>query len=245
MSDQDTKQESGQADPAQQEAKPLFSIGSRQYDVDAAVKKITSADSHIEGLEKETQTYKQRIQELEEKLKGQGDLDSKLDEALQKLGQAQNTQTQQPAGTTTQADYEELRKQILSEAAKIAVDSTQQYEQGKIRDLNMSKNIEAAKRRFGDQYEAKLREEGQALGYDDTVIQKLAEGSPEVFNRLFGLTQKPKDSTVAPNSDLVRRAQDYQKKEPLPDPTKAFDSSSRVTLMQQRLNAKMKEKGLI
>ena len=58
MSDQaQTETNSGQADQAQQEVKPLFSVGDRQYSAEDAAKKILNAGSHISTLESETKQY--------------------------------------------------------------------------------------------------------------------------------------------------------------------------------------------
>ena len=239
MSDQDNKPDQGSADPAGTETKPLFSIGTRDYkDVDDVVNKITNADNHISTLEKERKADKDKIQELEEKLAEMGDQSSKLDTLLDKLG---NSNSQ--AGQTDQVDIESLRKQLLEEAKNVSVQTSTALEQQKLAEANTLKNIEIAKKKFGSDYEAKLRDEASVLGYSDQDIQKLAAGDPERFKRLFNLDVTSSPSELSPNARGGREIP-KPKITNLPNPANAFNSQGRVNALQARLEAKLKEKGL-
>ena len=232
MSDNDNNQNADQQ-------KPLFSIGNREYDVDAAVNKITSADNHIQTLENERKADKERIEALEAKLAETGDLSAKLDSALEKL----NGSNQQ-ANQTGSVDLDALRKQVLEEAAKVSADAAVSFEKQKIAEANTIKNIDLAKQKFGTEFETKLREEGAKLGYNDEDIQKLAKGDSERFKRLFNLEVRQTSSEPAPNSGFNAR---YKPKPPsdLPSVTGAWNSEGRVNALQERLKAKLKEKNML
>jgi len=246
QSDQTQKAE-GQADQAQQEQKPLFNIGDRQYDTDAAIKKIQSADSHISTLENEKkqqetlmEQQQSRIQELEAELAKKGDLSSKLDQALSNLNQQTTTEATPPV------DLDKLQQDMLQKSQQGTIQAIQQYEQQKVAQSNLSENIQVAQKVLGSDYEAKLREMGSEFGFNDAKIQEIASGSTEFFKRVFGLN-KPVQESVAPQQNLsyAQKARDYSlNKSNKPDPTKAFDGHTRTSMMQERLNAKMKEKGL-
>lgn len=233
MSDQDNKD-----NPADQ-AKPLFSIGTREYDIDSAVNKITNADNHIANLETETAGYKQKIEELEAKLEQQGDLSAKLDAALEKLGTVKDA----PAGPTDSATLESLKAKILEEAVHASTGVVTEFEKQKIAQANTVANIELAKKKFGTEYETKLREEGKLLGYSDEDIQKLAAGDSERFKRLFGLDVSAKPSEVSHQGGGYRPSHEPVITD-LPSPVDAWNNAGRVDAVQQRLKAKLKEKGI-
>ena len=231
-------------DNADQAQKPLFTIGTREYDVDAAVSKITNADNHISTLEQERKADKARLEELEAKLKSQSDLEAKLDEALSKVGQGSQGSSNQSAGSTDPVDIQELRRQVLTEAVKAASETTSQMKQQEIQLANQQANIELAKKKFGDQYEAKLREEAQKLGMSDADIQNLAMGGTETFKRLFNLNTQASPSESSPTGSYRSGFRSSSVPSNLPDPTKAFTPADRVRLMQERLQAKAKQHGL-
>ena len=231
-------------DNADQAQKPLFTIGTREYDIDAAVSKITNADNHISTLEQERKADKARLEELEAKLKSQSDLEAKLDEALSKVGQGSQGSSNQSAGSTDPVDIQELRRQVLTEAVKAASETTSQMKQQEIQLANQQANIELAKKKFGDQYEAKLREEAQKLGMSDADIQNLAMGGTETFKRLFNLNTQASPSESSPTGSYRSGFRSSSVPSNLPDPTKAFTAADRTRLMQERLEAKLKQHGL-
>lgn len=234
MSDQDNKD----TNPADQ-AKPLFSIGTRDYkDVDDVVNKITNADNHISTLETERKADKERIEQLEQKLREKEDQSSKLDDVLNKLGE-QSSQTDQ----TGSVDIEALRQDLLKQAADVSVKAATEMEKQKIAQANTATNIEQAKAKFGSDYETKLREEAGKLGYSDEDILKLAAGDAERFKRLFNLDTSPRPSESAPSTNGYRPGGYQPKITDLPNPSMAFNSTGRVSAVQERLKAKLKEKG--
>lgn len=233
-----------QADPAP-EQKPLFSIGTREYDIDAAVSKITNADNHISTLEQERKADKARLEELEAKLKSQSDLEAKLDEALSRLGNPQQGSSNQNTGSTDPVDIQELRNSLLREAVQAASQTTSDLKQQEIQQANTQANIDLAKKKFGDQYEAKLREEASKLGMSDADIQNLAKGGTETFKRLFNLNVQANPSDTSPTGSVRSGFRSSTAPSNLPDPTKAFTAADRVRLMQERLQAKAKQHGLI
>lgn len=228
MSDQ--TQNPGQADQAEQEApKPLFTVGDRQYTPEDAVKKIQNADNHISTLEQERKADKDRIAALEAELAKMQDLDTKLDSALNTLGQQEKT-----TETTNPVDINKLKEELLKEVADLTLNTVSSVEQTKIANQNRTANIQAAQNVYGSEYETKLRELGQKFGYNDEGIQKLAEGSPELFKQIFGLNQQPKPK-VTPSSSFTGVPSKSNQDKPLKDFTKAWDSNSRVRLMEENL----------
>lgn len=174
--------------PDQSAQAPLFTIGDRAYDVEAAQKKILNADNHISTIEQDNQSLKQQLAEAQAKL----DQATKLDDALSKL----QGNTMQPQQQTTEnqphVDVEALRTALLKEAQEAATNSVSSFRQQEIAESNSKESIGAAQRMFGSDYETKLREKGASLGLDDTSIVKMAESNPALFKQTFGLTGTPK-----------------------------------------------------
>lgn len=238
-----TNDNSGQGDQPNTDVKPLFTIGTRDYDVDAAVSKITNADNHISTLEQERKADKARLEELERELEKRQDLEAKLDQALARVGD--NSGGSGETDSTNPVDIQELRNQVIQEAVRAASETTNSIKQQEIEQQNTLQNIELAKAKFGSDYEAKLRAEASKLGMTDTDIQKLAKGGTETFKRLFDLNTTPASTEAGPNSSVRGSVFTRPVNKDLPDPTKAFRAEDRVRLMQERLEQKAKEKGLI
>jgi hypothetical protein len=176
-----------------QQGSPLFSVGDRQYDAEAAQKKIINADNHINTIESENATLKQKMLEMQAQL----DQATKLDDALAQLGQ-QQTPAPQPTETPTPVDVEALKADLLRQAQEAANNSVASFQQQQIAGANQNESISAAQKFYGSEYESKLREKGAELGLDDTAIVNMAKGNPVLFKRTFGLEGNPK---VTPNVD--------------------------------------------
>lgn len=172
----------------QDKQEPLFKIGDRAYDVDAAQKKIENADNHINTIEQDNATLKQQLADAQARL----DQATKLDEALAKLQGNQMQQQPQPQEQQPHVDVEALKTALLKEAQDAAVNSVSSYRQQEIADANAQDSIGAAQRMFGSDYESKLREKGASLGLDDKAIQSMANSNPALFKQTFGLNGKPK-----------------------------------------------------
>lgn len=195
MFEDETKSEQSQTEQASDQS-ALFKVGDREYDVESASKKISSADTHIAQLEKELQDLRGSMSKLD-----------KLDK-LEELLQAKQTPAHEPETTPTQAapqaqfNKDELLQELLGE-----LDSRSQET---VLKANEQKAVQAAKDKFGTDYQTKLLERGQELQMDKKAIQDFARTKPAAFAALFGLNTQGKES-ASPSSSV------YIKPEPKSD----------------------------
>lgn len=235
MSDQDVKEETQeQADQAtEQEAKPLFTVGDREYDVEAAQKKIVNADSFIEQLKTEGKSKDDQIAELQAKL----DQAAKLEEALERMNQqsanqGESNMAQQDEAvdkTNPTVDFDELKKSLLQEV-ETSLTARQQQE---LHQKNEAEAIESAQKVFGSDYEAKLREKAKSLGMSDSDILAEARSNPKKFKALFGLN---KEQSSSPSPFSTRNIQTKQRESSL-DFSPKLRSQDRMSQTQNNMQA--------
>jgi hypothetical protein len=180
----------------QQESAPLFQVGERTYDVEAAKVKIENADKHISTIQSENATLREEM----ERLKAQVESSMKLDQVLDAV-QAKGTPSSSPAENTTQAVDKEALIRELEESLTSKIEGTlTQAEQRKQAEATLNASIELAKSKYGSEYEAQLRKVGSELGLDDAGIREMASSKPELFKRTFNLEQAKVVNTSAPSS---------------------------------------------
>lgn len=164
----------------------MFKVGDREYTPEDAAKKIENADSFIETLKAERAQDSERMKALEAQL---AELTGKLDTAAKLedvLNSKREVQTTQPAEQTTPPAVDE--DAIL---AKLRQQMTQES-QVELRAKNMKAAIESASKKYGSEWQTKLKERGKEVGMDEKAIQAMAETSPQAFAELFKLTGTPK-----------------------------------------------------
>lgn len=196
MSDQDNKEElKDKPDQGTQDDlnKPLFSVDGRDYDKEAAVKKIENADSHISTLETESKNKDVEIATL----KAQLDQAKKLEDVLQELRTPQSASIGDQS-TTTQQDLDSVVKNLEEKLLGTVENkfTTQQLQAQE--KANETASLEAAKTVLGSDYNKILRERAAKLGMSDEDIVKEAKGNPEKFKAVFGLNKESQPS-VTPN----------------------------------------------
>lgn len=160
-------------------------IGDRKYDKDAAVTKITHADSHISKLE----------QELAE-LRREKELLSAQQEARQAMSQLQTQSNPTPAVQNTTETGKDDGNDLESRVEQIL----RQRESQTVKQTNLNQSTEAAKAVYGEAYQAKLEELGKGLGMSKADIVELASSKPQAFKHLFGLNTNapaPKPSATS------------------------------------------------
>ena len=190
MSDNDTKDNTGIADPALEKEAPLFTIGDRNFNKDDAVNKITNADSFIEQLKAEGKTKDDELIQLRAKL----DQAMKLEDAVASMNSKGTGDTPNQEAPTSAIDIEALKKEILGDFES----SLTAKEKSGIAQKNQESSISAAQSVYGDQYESKLREKAKQLGMSDEDIITEAGANPEKFKALFGLN-KHTNTTPSPS----------------------------------------------
>jgi hypothetical protein len=182
--------------------KPLFEVGGRSYDSDAAQKKILNADSHIVTLEQERKGDQSTIEQLQAQLaeaNSKLENSTKLDQVIEKMNM--QAPTSSPEQTAQGIDVEQLRASMLEQANQAALTQVQQFESNKIQEANQLDSISAAKAVFGTDYEAKLRATGAEMGLNDEGIQTMAKSNPVLFKQAFGLNKQQTNSAY-PNNGL-------------------------------------------
>jgi hypothetical protein len=180
----------------QQVDQPTFTVGDREYDVDAATKKITAADEHIAKLESERAQERERIAQLEAQLAQS----TKLEEALQKLN-AESVKDQ-PAQNTTGVDLESLTEKA-KEAALAAIQEKETQAQTQAREAaeaeNFKKVQDALVEIYGKDVDTAIVEK---TGMSVETAMRMAK-DPEQSVALLRLMEadKPKAS-LSPQGDI-------------------------------------------
>jgi hypothetical protein len=185
MSDQDLKPEEN-AD----KAKPLFTIGERNFSKDDAVNKITNADSFIKQLKAEGKLKDDELAQL----RAQIDQSTKLDDALARMNSQGTSETPNQEAPTSAIDIEALKKELLGSMSE----SLSQKDKAALSQKNQEDSISAAQSVYGDSYESKLRERAKQLGMSDEDIISEASANPKKFKSLFGL-DKQHTTTPSPS----------------------------------------------
>ena len=201
--DQDEPQVAPQVDKEIDPSKPLFKVGDREYNAESAAKDIAHKQAFIEQLLKEKRELEQRVQEQES-------VDSKLQEALDKLNQQRIQDEPIPSQETKTVDQEQIMEQLRKIAAETSSETYQQKEQERLRQENLRKSIEAAKEAHGDSYEEVLREKGKALGLNEEQIQSIAQENPAMFAEMFArkVQAPPQAPTGRNGAHYAHRKQD-------------------------------------
>ena len=195
---------------------PLFKIGDREYDVEAAKTKIEHADKHVQTIESDNAQLRQEV----EQLKAQVANSSKLDQVLESLQAKQvASPTSTDENTTQSVDKDALIQELLSQVeTKIEGTLTAKQQQAQL-EQTLTETVSLAQAKFGSEYETVLRTKGQELGLDDAGIQNMAATQPKVFKQLFGLSDtkvpakgSPTPSVVVPASNNSQQATDVDYK---------------------------------
>lgn len=215
-----------------------FTVGDREYDEPAAVKKITEADSFIEQLLQEKRELEAQFEEVKQKASGQ----SKLDEALELLRKQQNQNAEQPSQETPTVDQSEIMEMVRKLAQEEARNTYASTAAQQAEERNVQQAMQSAKERFGDSYADKLLERGKALGMEQAEISEMASKNPSVFKELF--IGSSKGSNPAPSGSVNSRAIDGQKEEPLPTIGKHWNAKARVDSLRQVEEAYRKKMNL-
>lgn len=168
--DQSVEQEQSQ-DP-----KVTFKVGDREYDTDAAAKKISSADEHIKRIEAENAELRARA----EKALSEDQIQAKIEEALQKLNASKTeSRSEEP---TSSFDPEKLSK-AAEEAALNALKRQQE---------------EAARMEAQKSQEQLFRETQAKLAamYGEKVDEAIAEKAGISLDTALQMAKHPEQSKV-------------------------------------------------
>jgi glycerol-3-phosphate dehydrogenase len=140
----------------------LFELGGRKFTVDAAKKKIESADEHIKRIEEENA-------KLRTDLEGATTMD-KVMEAMSK--------NQDNKGATSPAtDPDNIAKMVQR-----IVEDTEEKRQ---REANILKVDSSMKEQYGDKAKEVLTHRSQELGLGIQTVMDIAAKSPAAFMELF------------------------------------------------------------
>lgn len=112
---------------------------------------------------------------------------------IKQLKSASNTDVEQTGAKETDKSAIDLNELDTRWMSKL-----QEHEAQKQRDANMSVVKEKLRERFGENWQAALREQTRKLGLKEDVATRLAEESPEAFIRTLGLDRKQEETFSAP-----------------------------------------------
>lgn len=140
---------------------PLFEIGDRKYDAEAARKKIESADEHIKRIEAENAEIRASLQKAKT-----------LEDVLSAMQSKQEQAPETPAPKTD--NIAELVEAALSNA-----------EQKRKQENNILSADTYMKQTYGEKAKEVLQKKATELGLGITTMMDIASKSPVAFKELF------------------------------------------------------------
>ena len=207
--------------------KVTFKVGDREYDMESAATKITSADTFIETLKQEKRDMESRLEELQKQANG----NSRLEEAIELLQKQHNSATETPRPETPTVDTNDMLEKLRKIAQEEALGTYQKSQLQSTKQENLRKSTALAKAKYGESFAEKLLERGTSLGLDQASIDAMASDNPEVFRALFVAVA----SSGAPspsgslNPQALGASQGFEK----PVVGKHWDSKARVNALRE------------
>lgn len=225
--EQPTQEAQTPAQEDQPDQKVTFKVGDREYDAEAAAKKISSADDFIEKLLQEKRDVEAQLEEARKQATGQ----TKLDEALELMRKQQAVSTEQPSQETPAVDQSALMEMVRKLAQEEAKSTYETESQRITRERNEQASLQAAKERYGDSFGNILLERGQHLGMTKEEVQELAGTKPEMFKELF--VPKVQGGKPYPQGSVNSAAVAGAQKKEAPTIGKHFNSKTRVEALRE------------
>jgi len=204
---------------AEQPAQPVFTIQGRDYTAETATTKVQSQDTHIRTLEQENKELREKISNIQHT----GDHAQKLDEILGQLQQPEKA-PETPQGVAPALTDSQLSDKIRAEMQAQAQRSTAE--------ANLNSCSEAAKRAFGDTWEAALTQKGAELGFDQANVNALMLDNPTAFNNLF--IPKQPTASVAPRASVAPSAALQGVPQKFPNATRQWGANERLAAQQSQ-----------
>lgn len=169
-----------------------FKVGEREYDADAAAKKISAADEHIRKIEEENA-----------KLRSQAEAAAKLEEALAKLEDMQNRNRNsddqnQDQPVDVASIVEEKLAAMLNER-----ETAQQTERRKqLAEQTFAETTKQLQEKFGDKVDEEVRAKAEELGISFDKALRMAADPEEsrILLKLLGTT--PAKGSAMPSSSV-------------------------------------------
>lgn len=198
FSDQEnTATTTDQVEEGKDYAAELIGDGKRYKDLSAAAKALVEKDMFIERLKAETA-------EARAALRGE----QKMDEFLEKLRSAQNTNgiasTQntmsgETASNQQNSNQTQITKALTAEEVQELLDRRDREKQEA---ANLSLAVQKVKETYGANYTAVMRQKAEELGMTPDYLTGLAKSQPKAFLKLVEADANQKGKTFNPTSSL-------------------------------------------
>ncbi len=199
-----------------------FSVGDRVFDAESAAKKIQAADQHIETIQSENQSYKERLAALEAQVAQA----TKIEEALAKLTPQQQAQDSQSSEVTPSVSEEQIgaiaTKQMEEYLAKQRAEAAQKAAQ-ELAERTFQETGEKLTAIFGDKVDEAMAAKATELGVSKVEIYEMAK-NPTTANMLVATMKGPESANQATPSGSFNTASI-----PSNAPDKHLDYGKRVT----------------
>lgn len=202
-----------------QDQKVTFKVGDREYDPEAAAKKISSADEHIQRIEAENAELRARA----EKALTEDQVQAKIEEALQKLNASKpESRSEEP---TSSFDPEKLST-AAREAALQALQEEREKEQAMAAKQTQEQLFKETQARLAAVYGDKIDEaiaEKTGIPLADALQMAKHPTQSKVLLKALGIDEKSKPSLSPSGSvNTVSLGRTSQPKSP-------FEGKDRIT----------------
>lgn len=141
--------------PEQQQDQATFKVGEREYDIEAAAKKISSADEHIQRIEAENAELRKRA----ESALSEEEISKRVEQALQKLQASQaEGQSKESNSSFDPEKLTDTAKQAALEALKQEREQERLAEQKSLQEKTFNETRAALQAKFGEDLDSVLPE---------------------------------------------------------------------------------------
>lgn len=174
-----------------------FKVGEREYDAEAATKKISAADEHIQKLEAEN-----------ERLRQETAASAKLEEALAKLETMQSSDHKSSDQNHDQpVDVASVVEEKLAAMLSERETASQAERQKQLAEQTFKDTTEKLKEKFGDKVDEEVKARAKELGISFEKAISMARDPEEssILLRLLGTT--PARGTAMPQPTLNNNGQ--------------------------------------
>lgn len=195
-------------DPEKDYLEELVGEGKKFQDVKELARAKYEADRTIEFRNKQFDRLREDYLKEREQNNTRAGLEEILAE-IKQLKSASNTESENSGAKETDKsaiNLDDLDNRFMSKL--------EEHELRKKREANMGIVKDKLRERFGENWQAALREQTRKMGLKEDVATRLAEESPEAFIRTLGLDRKSEESFSPPPKNQYPNFQSKSKAKP-------------------------------
>src|SRR5690625_111052 len=203
--------------------------------------KLQNADKHIQTLEGERSTDRDRVEKMMERLEALEKERTGMNDLLERLDTPQYKNNADESKDTKSIDED----QLMERAANAAYDRMNREQQEAKKRQNQAQVAEKLKNKYGENVDKEVFSVTRELGYSDEEAFELAGARPKAFLRLIGFEEEPQQTSPKSFQGDVRNPSNAESKENKPvQHYKLRNTKDKISSYENRVAQKLKELGI-